>query len=108
MKTIPCSYKDCDQRRVHFSIPDETRSHRMVEVKDDHEGDAYCSLTCAIMDGKMSVKNEQPKHSPTCGWHKDWHDCNCGAFDKKSSKWYDCPKCDAGYEDQQCTCKESK
>jgi len=78
MKTIPCSYKDCDQRRVHFSIPDETRSHRMVEVKDDHEGDAYCSLTCAMLDGKMSVK------------------------------WYDCAKCDAGYEDQQCTCKEPK
>ena len=59
MKTIPCSYKDCDQRRVHFSIPDENRSHRMVEVKDVHEGDAYCSLTCAMLDGKMSVKNKE-------------------------------------------------
>ena len=59
MKKIPCSYKDCDQRRIHFSIPDETRSHRMVEVKDDHEGDAYCSLTCAILNGKMSVKNKE-------------------------------------------------
>jgi len=47
-------------------------------------------------------------HSPTCGWHRDWHRCGCGAFDNKPSKWYDCAKCDAGYEDQQCTCKESK
>jgi hypothetical protein len=31
----------------------------MVEVKDVHEGDAYCSLTCAMLDGKMSVKNKE-------------------------------------------------
>lgn len=25
------------------------------------------------------------QHSPTCGWHSDWHNCNCGVFseDKK-------------------------
>ena len=22
-------------------------------------------------------------HSVTCGWHKDWHRCDCGAFDKE-------------------------
>jgi hypothetical protein len=47
-------------------------------------------------------------HSATCGWHIDWHSCSCEAFDNKPSKWYDCAKCDAGYEDQQCTCEESK
>ena len=31
----------------------------MVEVSDDHEGDAYCSLTCAMLDGKMSAKNKE-------------------------------------------------
>jgi hypothetical protein len=25
-------------------------------------------------------------HSPTCGWHKDWHDCSCGALDKEGIK----------------------
>ena len=44
-------------------------------------------------------------HSATCGWHIDWHRCDCSALDNKSSKCYDCPKCDAGYEEQNCTCK---
>ena len=106
MKTIPCSYKDCNQRRIHFSIPDENRPRQMVEVADDHEGDAYCSLTCAILDGKMTVENKHRKggcvfflevglpcedcdlegHAVMCGWHKDWHRCDCGKFDKQQSK----------------------
>jgi hypothetical protein len=62
MKTIPCSYKDCNQRRIHFTNQDENRPHQMIEVESDYEGDAYCSFTCAILDGKMSVKNEQPQN----------------------------------------------
>ena len=105
MKKIPCSYKHCDQRRIHFTIQDENRPRQMVEVDDDHEGDAYCSLTCAILDGKMTVKNKHRKggcviflesglpcedcdlegHAVMCGWHKDWHKCNCGAFDKEET-----------------------
>ena len=38
-------------------------------------------------------------HSRTCGWHKDWHDCNCGAFDKEEEPCY-CP-C-GSYEDCDC------
>jgi hypothetical protein len=60
MKTIPCSYKDCNQRRIHFSIPDENRDHQMVEVTDEHDGgEVFCSLTCAILAGKMSVKADK-------------------------------------------------
>ena len=59
MKKIPCSYKHCDQRRIHFTIQDESRPRQMVEVDDDHEGDAYCSLTCAILDGKMTLRNQE-------------------------------------------------
>ena len=22
------------------------------------------------------------EHKEDCGWHTDWHQCNCGAFDK--------------------------
>ena len=59
MKKIPCSYKHCDQRRIHFTIQDENRPRQMVEVDDDFEGDAYCSLTCMILDGKMTVRNQE-------------------------------------------------
>ena len=24
---------------------------------------------------------EKDKHSADCKWHKDWHNCNCGALD---------------------------
>lgn len=65
---------------------------------------------CAIfIESRLPCEDcDLEEHSPTCGWHRDWHRCSCGAFYNKPSKWYDCAKCDAGYEDQQCTCKESK
>ena len=28
-------------------------------------------------------RKEDQLHSATCGWHKDWHNCDCGAFDKE-------------------------
>lgn len=56
MKKVQCSYKDCNQRRSHFTMQDEYRSHQLVEVEDDYEGDSYCSLTCAMLAGKMSVR----------------------------------------------------
>ena len=51
------------------------------------------------------------EHPPDCPWHKDWHACDCGLFDKQNedtSKWYNCAHCDAGYPDQECTCEESE
>ena len=32
-----------------------------------------------------------------------------GAFQgRDASKWYNCAHCDAGYPDQECTCKENE
>ena len=59
MKKVPCPYKGCYQRRPHYTLQDEERGTQMVEVSDDFEGDAYCSLTCMILDGKMSVRNQE-------------------------------------------------
>ena len=25
-------------------------------------------------------------HSVACGWHYDWHNCTCGAFDQKTEE----------------------
>lgn len=57
MKKIPCSYKNCGHRRTHFTIQDEERGTQMVEVDDSHIGEVYCSLTCAMLDGKISAKS---------------------------------------------------
>ena len=27
---------------------------------------------------------------------------------KDTTKWYNCPRCDAGYPDQECVCEESE
>ena len=62
MKKLPCSYKHCDQRRSHFTLQDENRPRQMVEVDDGFEGDCYCSLTCMILDGKMSVRQHKKEN----------------------------------------------
>ena len=56
MKYVPCKYEKCRNRRVHYERQDTPRGVQMVEVQDDHDGPAYCSFTCAIMDGAMSVR----------------------------------------------------
>ena len=33
----------------------------MVDVTDDFEGKAYCSIACACMDGAMSMNGFKPK-----------------------------------------------
>ncbi len=60
MKTRLCSYPKCNERRVHHEQPDEMRAHQTVELPDGHEEDDpyYCSITCACMDGWMSIRYE--------------------------------------------------
>ena len=41
-------------------------------------------MTDEIKELKKQVeelKKENTEHSPDCKWHKDWHACDCGAFD---------------------------
>jgi hypothetical protein len=40
--------------------------------------DSY-SIHCSV--GCQMKKYEE--HPPECPWHRDWHACNCGAFDLK-------------------------
>ena len=62
MKKIPCNYSECSGRRLHYTIQDENRPHCLVEVADDYEGLAFCSITCACVAGYFHV---------TKGWLKD-------------------------------------
>jgi hypothetical protein len=48
MKQVPCAGPGCADRRVHFERPDTPRGIQMVEVPDDHEGLAFCSITCSL------------------------------------------------------------
>lgn len=59
----PCSYNECSSRRVHHERQDTPRGTQYIEVPDNIPQDkkAYCSFTCAIMDGSMTlnVKKEE-------------------------------------------------
>jgi len=59
-KKIPCSCSSCSSKEV-WTKPDTPRGVQLVEVPDDHVGPAYCSITCAVLDGAMSLKNHKEK-----------------------------------------------
>lgn len=65
MKKIHCGNKNCRQRRIHFAEQEINRNHQLVEVEDDYEGKAFCSLTCAMLAGYFSA---------TKGWIKNPED----------------------------------
>jgi len=62
-KKLPCCYPDCGDRRIHHDCQDVPRGHQSVEVHLDAPEDApvFCSLTCAISDGYMSLAYESPE-----------------------------------------------
>lgn len=62
MKKIPCGNPGCNQRRIHWEYQDIMRPHQMIEVADDYNGKAFCSITCACVAGYFSVRT---------GWVKD-------------------------------------
>lgn len=35
------------------------------------------------LDSEIAGLEYKEDHLPNCNWWKDWHDCSCGAFDKK-------------------------
>ena len=49
-----------------------------VEIYDDLNLEMKKVEHPSFYEGAM-VKND---HLPECKWHKDWHACDCGAFDK--------------------------
>lgn len=53
MKKVVCPADGCQSRRIHHERQDESRGPQMVQVPDDWpEGrPAYCSMSCALMDG---------------------------------------------------------
>jgi len=61
----PCCFERCGERRIHHERPHEPRGTQYFEVPDDYPIDkpVYCSLTCAISAGAISLKYEGPTKS---------------------------------------------
>ena len=55
MKKIACSGPGCSSRRVHHEYQDTPRGTQYIDVEDTFPKGkkAYCSLTCAAMDGAL-------------------------------------------------------
>ena len=75
MKKILCKYSECGDRRVHYEHPDVPRGTVRFEVPDDVQF-GYCSHTCALMDGYMSLRTKDGivfnEHHQTYIKFKDW------------------------------------
>ncbi len=54
-KKQQCAGPGCGDRRIHHESPDVPRGPQFCEVPDDFAGDAYCSLSCAIMGGEIGL-----------------------------------------------------
>jgi hypothetical protein len=46
MKYLPCAGPGCASRRLHYEKPDTPRGSQWVEVPDEYEGNAFCSIEC--------------------------------------------------------------
>ena len=46
MRQIPCSCPTCGDRRTHYENPEPRGKPVMIEVPDDFQGFAYCSIEC--------------------------------------------------------------
>ena len=44
-------------------------------------------------DLNFEMKELDKDHPPECKWHKDWHACNCGAFDEEDDEVNSCSFC---------------
>lgn len=69
MKKVVCPGPACQSRRVHHQRQDEPRGPQMVQVSDDWpEGrPAHCSMTCALIDGFMTLAYvEEGEGCPKC------------------------------------------
>lgn len=74
MRVQCCEFDTCSLRRIHHEQPDTPRGVRYFEIPDDASGPFFCSLTCAMYAGFMSVKYEDDTVGigPFTAKYPDW------------------------------------
>ena len=56
---VPCSWAQCHLQLSHWMWPNTPRGVQWVTVPDGYVGKAYCSFTCALLAGAMSIRQEK-------------------------------------------------
>ena len=51
-------------------------------IPNPHNPEVANMKPCWYSEMKENEKMKVGDHPPDCKWHKDWHACDCGAFDK--------------------------
>ena len=73
-------------------------------AEEDSSGNRRYELSLTFLDQKMSECHAYGLC--TSGDPQPLFACNI--CPKKTTKWYNCAKCEAGYEEQECTCGKDK
>ena len=62
---------------------------KLQEISPDPDGTHTSVNLLSRLDGRIGGHYAHPsleEHPPDCPWHKDWHACNCGLFDKENEE----------------------
>jgi len=60
-KIVECSGPRCANRRIHHERPDTPRGIQHVEVPQDHEAPAFCSIECMMYYQGVQREKENDK-----------------------------------------------
>lgn len=63
MKKVPCNGPGCETRRIHYESPETPRGIVLVEVPDEYEGNAFCSIECYSYYKTTNASKTLPKQS---------------------------------------------
>jgi len=56
------------------------------EILHDRIAKEIGNMTDEEVEKNVKKYFQKEEHPPECPWHKDWHSCNCGLFDKESKE----------------------
>ncbi len=68
-----CDFDSCKTCRVHHENPDVERGPQILTVEDGRDTPIFCSMTCALLAGFISIKYNS--------------DCGIGKYETKYPNW---------------------
>ena len=72
-----------DQFEKIMSYLDIGRKEGAHEMQNEIRGLVWDLRFDDFLDAEIASLEYKEEHAINCNWWRDWHDCNCGAFDKK-------------------------
>lgn len=69
---------------LHKYLTDQITFHKFIELTNEacSANFKYTDLYPSYLFNATLQYPEEDMHESYCAWHSDWHECNCGRFDK--------------------------